>query len=196
MVLHFSEKLNPRCCHVGSTCSGRLHSGEQVAEGKTAPGLPEKVLIAKRFFLADGCAALLLPLHQMKCWVCKSVCCYPGYRVTGTPHVACGTHWFCGLGDNMWLRLPPDETIQSTGGLGTMPLAKIPPLCLTDVNEKFTLNRGSLEAPCICCPFSYHQGKQAGFVVHGSALIYTDVPLFKEEILGYSDLRSAPRSHP
>lgn len=34
------------------------------------------------------------------------------------------------------------------------------------------------------------------FVIHGSALIYTDVSLFKEEILGYSDLRSAPGSRP
>lgn len=68
---------------------------------------------------------------------------------------------------------------------------------LTEVNEKFTKTRRNLKAPSgFCCRFSYRWGKHAGFVVHGSALVYTDVSLFKEEILGYSDLRSAPGSRP
>lgn len=82
--------------------------------------------------------------------------------------------------------------MQPTDILGITASAGMPTVGLIDVNEKFTKIRRNLKA--LCC--SYQQGKHAGFVVHESALIYTDVPLFKEEILGYSDLRSAPGKHP
>lgn len=104
---------------------------------------------------------------------------------------------FRGLRDNVRPQLPLAEMIQSTSALGTVASAGMPAVGLTDVNEKFTKTTRNLKAPCcFCCRFSFQQGKHAGFVVRGSALIYTDVPLFKEEILGYSDLRSAPGSRP
>lgn len=112
----------------------------------------------------------------------QSVLGYPGGP--GAPHDACGAH--CSL----WARrqhVAAAASCQNDRVLGTAASAGMPTVGLTDINEKFTKTRRNLKAPCcFCCRFSYQWGKHAGFAVRGSALIYTDVPLFKEEILGYS----------
>lgn len=147
--------------------------------------------------MAHGCVVLLLPFHHVKRWVCRVFWAVLAMGEQGLPTMHVVLVAFCGRGYNTWPQLPLPEMIRSTGLLGTAASAGMPAVGLTDINEKFTKTRRNLKAPrCFCCHFSYQQGKHAGFVVHGSALIYTDVPLFKEEILGYSDLRSAPGSRP
>ena len=157
------------------------------------PLASQKVFDCQQVFLANRCAALLLPFHHAKCWVCRVFWAVLAMGEQGLPTMHVVLIAFCG--DNTKPQLPLDEMIQSTGVLGTAASAGMPAVGLNDVNKKLTKTRRNLKVPCcFCCRFSYQRGKHAGFVVHGSALIYTDVPLFKEEILGYSDLRSAPGS--
>lgn len=138
-------------------------------------------------------AALCLPFHLSSAGFTESLrlSCH---RAAGPPHKASGAHCF------LWGRR---KQVAAVAICQHDPAHQCPWECSsshcghTDINEKFTKTRRNLKGPCcFCCHFSFQWGKHDGFVVHGSALIYTVVPLLKEEVLGYSDSRSAPGSRP
>jgi len=194
VVLCFAEKPNPRCCQVANTCSDMLCTGEQGVDHRTGPGLPRRFWWPAGFLgLQICCSASAFPPREVL--GLQSVLGCPGRGGTEGPHDGCSSweaHCF------LWARRQHTAMADSCwNDLVLGMAAATPTVGLTDINEKFSKTGRNLKAPCcFCCRFSYQRGKHADFVVHGSALIYTDVPLFKEEILGYSDLRSAPGSRP